>query len=353
MRHVPAVPFRRLAALAVATLGATGLLVPGAASPAAAATTVNGVRLNAYEARLAADINNARRQNGLGSLIVTAGTTDVARNWSWRLATAGSLSHNPNLRTQIEHAGSAAWTNLAENVGYSAATDPDTLFDAYMNSPGHRANILDPTVHYLGVGVVERLQDGMLYAWNTLDFVDAYSSAYGPTRQPAAGMHLDSRLVTSTTSIATFESGLDQRFRTACAGTIRCSTARFDRPTTGNDAVRYTLSYSGRATGYGDLVMRDSLDLSNATSVSVRLATSNPAHRALAMTVWSQTPWADNPNVQLGAITVPQSAGWVTVPIPAAAQAFRSTLVLRMPASWVVRAGGSAVVAVTDIRVNV
>lgn len=343
---------RRTSAIAVATVAA-GLVLPAAAPTAFAATSVNGVRLNAYEARLVTDINNVRRSHGLVALVVTPGTTDVARGWSWRLASAAALSHNPNLVSQVGHSGSADWTAIAENVGYSSATDPDTLFNAYMNSPPHRANILDASMRYLGIGVVERPQDGTLYAWNTMDFVDRYSSTYGLTRQPAAGMHLDARVVSSTTDVATFESGPDQRFRTACAGTIRCSTTRVDRPTTRDDALRYTLSYSGRASGYGDLVMRDGLDLSNARSISLKVAVIDPARRGLALTLWAQTPWAANSTVSLGAVTAPTSAGWLTVPVPPAARNFRSTLIVRMPASWVVRAGGNATVVVHDIRVNV
>ena len=74
--------------------------------------------------------------------------------------------------------GSGAWRTLGENVGMSSGTDADMLFHAYMQSPPHRANILDGSYRYIGI----HTSHGGGIAWNTLDFVDAYSASYGATR---------------------------------------------------------------------------------------------------------------------------------------------------------------------------
>ena len=41
----------------------------------------------------------------------------------------------------------------AENLSRAAA-DPDAVVTAWMGSPGHRANLLDPQLNAMGVGCV-------------------------------------------------------------------------------------------------------------------------------------------------------------------------------------------------------
>src|SRR4051794_6543386 len=167
-------PVRLLAAAAAAAAPVLAAVLPVAMTTPAAATerTVNAVRLNGYEAGLVARINDARRAAGLRALVVVPGATDVARRWSWHLAGAEVLSHNPQLADDLGRAGSASWTEIAENVGEASSTDPGSLFHAYMNSPPHRENILDSHARFIGVGVVERAG----VAWNTLDFTNAYTT---------------------------------------------------------------------------------------------------------------------------------------------------------------------------------
>jgi uncharacterized protein YkwD len=57
------------------------------------------------------------------------------------------------------------WSTWGENVAYGYRT-ARAVMRAWMNSPGHRANILNPSFRHVGVGV-QRGADGLLY-W-TLD----------------------------------------------------------------------------------------------------------------------------------------------------------------------------------------
>jgi uncharacterized protein YkwD len=165
---------RRLATvLAVATVAALPLL-PG---PAQASTTT-AVRLSAYDRALLHDINAARVAHGKPRLVVAAGTTDVAHGWSCAMRRAGQLSHRPGLTAALSRHGSGAWRVLGENVGTSGSSDPHVLFQAYMHSPEHRANILYGGYRYIGI----HTETGRRGAWNTLDFVDSYSARYGGTR---------------------------------------------------------------------------------------------------------------------------------------------------------------------------
>jgi uncharacterized protein YkwD len=250
---------RLLATAVAAAAPVLGVVAPAAlsAAPAAASEqTVDSVRLNGYEGALAAKINNVRRSNGLRALVVVPGATDVARRWSWHLARAEVLSHNPNLVSALEHAGSGAWTEIAENVGEASSTDPGSLFSAYMASPPHKANILDPQARYLGVGVVERSGT----AWNTLDFTNAYSTRYGRTHVPAPALTMDRQVITTATDVASLERP-DQRFGSARAGHVSASLVHYTGPTSGNDSAYARLVRHG-SLGHGDLLMNDALDLS-------------------------------------------------------------------------------------------
>jgi uncharacterized protein YkwD len=156
---------------------------------------------SSYASRLVQLVNQARQQHGLGALTVASGTSQVAASWTAHLDAAQSLSHNPDLRHQLETHGSADWTTYGENVGQGPSSDPDTLFKAYMNSSEHRSNILNAAYRFTGVAVVI---DGNT-AWNTFDFVDSYhsttpttSSQVKPKPKPSPKPTTAPRPVTST-----------------------------------------------------------------------------------------------------------------------------------------------------------
>jgi uncharacterized protein YkwD len=177
---------RRFSTLLLVPALAALLAVAAPASPASA-STLRGVKLNASEAALLKYINAARAKAGLVQVKAAPGTTDVARRWARWQAGHRTMRHNPNFAPQIAAAGSPNWTKVSENVGYASACDARQLFDAYMNSPGHRANILDRKMRFVGLGSVDR-QDrawpcGILY--NTMNFSDSYRTSYGSTRVSA------------------------------------------------------------------------------------------------------------------------------------------------------------------------
>jgi uncharacterized protein YkwD len=341
-------PARLLATAVAAAAPILGVVAPAAMTTTTAAASeqnVDSVRLNGYEAALAMKINNVRRANGLRALVVVPGATDVARRWAWRLAGVQALSHNPNLVSAIAHAGSSAWTEIAENVGEGSASDPTSLFNAYMASPPHKANILDPQARYLGVGVVER--NGL--AWNTLDFTNAYSTHYGRTRVPAPGMTMDRQVITSTTDVASLERP-DQRFGTARRGHVSASLVHYTGPTSGNDSA-YARLVRHAALGHGDLVMNDALDLSHARTLKLQLAAPNPRSRGLYVHVLLARAFAGS--VQVGVLRVTPGRHWYGLTLPSAARSYRNSLVLRVSSNSLGAVGGSARLVVLDVRAGV
>jgi hypothetical protein len=114
---------------------------------------------------LATATNTARVSAGLPALTENAQLDAVAQGWANKLAAAGVLSHNPDLRTQV-----ADWTVLGENVGM--AGDVPTVQNAFMHSPEHKANILDPRYTQMGVGSATSIYPscGCPVLWVVVDF---------------------------------------------------------------------------------------------------------------------------------------------------------------------------------------
>lgn len=161
-RRVPR-PLFRLAATAAA-LGAT-TVAAAAVVPAVAAADTGPA--GTYLARL----NTERANHGLPALRMRSDLTSVADGWAAHMAAAQTLAHNPSLATAVTN-----WQAVGENVGEGPSIS--TLDAAFMASPEHRANVLDPSYRDVGIGVVQR--DGTM--WITVDFRDPmYSVTSSPS----------------------------------------------------------------------------------------------------------------------------------------------------------------------------
>jgi uncharacterized protein YkwD len=165
--------FRTLAfTIAAATL--TIALAAGSvftAAPAGASTPDAG----SIEQDFIARINGVRASQGLNQLAAdSAQLTDVARAWAATMADAGSISHRPDLVAVAP----STWTRLGENVG--VGPDAETIHNAFVASPGHYKNLVDPSFTTVAVGVVVR--DGRIYV--TENFMA--SSAPAPAAAAAA-----------------------------------------------------------------------------------------------------------------------------------------------------------------------
>ena len=102
------------------------------------------------------DLTNARRaENNLAPLRMNATLTAVAHAHAADQATVDTMSHTgtngSDAGARIVASGypTQAW---GENVAAGYAT-PDAVMAAWMNSPGHRANILNGTFTQIGIGL--------------------------------------------------------------------------------------------------------------------------------------------------------------------------------------------------------
>jgi hypothetical protein len=179
---------RRIAAgLIVMFMSVLGVV--GLGATAAHADTIDTA---AAEAQFVTLINALRASKGLGTLTVDANLTDIARGWSQQMANAGTISHNPNFPNQV----TSDWQMLGENVGQGYTVQ--SLFDAFVASPHHYENLVEPSFTRIGVGVVVTAS-GQIF---TSHEFEALRSGGGSAPAPAPTTHVTSRSSTPRTTAA-------------------------------------------------------------------------------------------------------------------------------------------------------
>lgn len=112
--------------------------------------------VTAYEAEVVRLVNEIRVSNGLSTLTHNWELSRVARYKSQDMKNLGYFSHTSptygspfNMMKNFGISYKTAGENIAK--GYST---PKQVVDAWMNSPGHRANILNSSFTEIGVGYV-------------------------------------------------------------------------------------------------------------------------------------------------------------------------------------------------------
>ncbi len=112
-------------------------------------------------------MNNDRAANGLPRLTWSPKLSVLAYDWSTQMARSGSLYHQDLGAVMNRSDYSDVWT-LGENilVGPAGMPIPD-MESVWMNSSGHRANILSRNFNIVGLAFVSG-PDGRL--WVTVDF---------------------------------------------------------------------------------------------------------------------------------------------------------------------------------------
>jgi hypothetical protein len=107
--------------------------------------------------------NQARAAAGAGQLKWDPALAEAARQHCLRMAAEGSISHQyagePDVSGRAGQAG-ARFSLIEENVAFGPT--PEVIHDGWMHSPGHRKNLLNPSVDRVGVAVVAG--SGGLYA---------------------------------------------------------------------------------------------------------------------------------------------------------------------------------------------
>src|SRR3954451_7466928 len=187
---------RRLAA--VAALAALALCAPAAARagdcagadvvPAADNVAVVG------QATLCL-LNQQRAANGIGPLVENAALSTASTGYSQRMLAQGFFGHeSPDGSTLVQRLTDAgylgdddAWV-VGENIGWGQASlaTARSMVTAWMNSPGHRENLLSADYTQVGLGLALGTPTDQTWGANyTTDF----GAGAAPAHRPGAAPH--------------------------------------------------------------------------------------------------------------------------------------------------------------------
>jgi uncharacterized protein YkwD len=166
-----------IAALAVSLAAAPSASAAGACDSANASTETAGKRalvratlcvLNAERAR-----HNLRplRLNRRLSVAARRHSRAMARKRFFSHTSPGGASFVDRIRGTGYLSGASSWS-VGENIAYGSGgrSTPRAVGTAWMNSPGHRANILSGSFRAIGIGIAAGTPVGMAGATYTTDF---------------------------------------------------------------------------------------------------------------------------------------------------------------------------------------
>lgn len=112
-------------------------------------------------------VNKERQQRGLAELRVNEKARQVARKHSQDMFAHGYFSHiNQDGLTPFDRMkkGNVSFRAAGENL--ALAPTVAQAHEGLMNSPGHRANILSPEYHTVGIGVIDGGDYGLMVTQN-------------------------------------------------------------------------------------------------------------------------------------------------------------------------------------------
>ena len=131
--------------IAVPTTGGSGTALPP--SPSGSAVEADVIRYT----------NEQRVRNGLPAFATNAKLVEAARIHARQMADHQRMDHTinaapyPTLLSRLQ-AVSYDYSNAAENVAWNSQS-AQTVVTGWMNSAGHRANILNPNLREIGAAM--------------------------------------------------------------------------------------------------------------------------------------------------------------------------------------------------------
>jgi uncharacterized protein YkwD len=145
---------------AVTVVGCAGIPVP-VSVPGPRTGGGNTPGTGGTPASIAADVvrytNEARTRNGRPALLTSSRLMEAARIHAAQMATHQRSEHTisgaryPTLQSRLEAVG-YVYANAAENVAWNQP-NAQSVVNGWMNSSGHRTNILDPQITEIGAAI--------------------------------------------------------------------------------------------------------------------------------------------------------------------------------------------------------
>ncbi|WP_195940385.1 CAP domain-containing protein [Romboutsia sp. 1001713B170131_170501_G6] len=127
-------------------------------------STAQSGNFSAYQREVVNIVNAERSKRGLAPLTLDSSLSNVATKKSQDMINKGYFDHNSptygspfDMMKQFGISYKAAGENIA-----MGQKDPQDVMNAWMNSDGHRKNILSPNFTHIGVGIA-KASNGQLY----------------------------------------------------------------------------------------------------------------------------------------------------------------------------------------------
>lgn len=169
-----------------------------------AALSYENPELAEYAKQVAILVNRERSSYGLQPVKYSPLLSDAANVRSSELRK--NFSHTRRNGTScftVLKEFDISYFSAAENIAYGQR-NPEIVMNAWMNSSGHRANILSKNVEYIGVGVV--YSNGIYYWTQLFASSDSISDAYLPDKNnetPDETTNKAEITITTTTTVTT------------------------------------------------------------------------------------------------------------------------------------------------------
>lgn len=130
----------------------------------------NGTVDGKAEEEMLKDVNKERTDQGLSPLTMDNELTDLAQIHSDDMFKRGYFSHyTPEGLSPFDRMERAKITYMYAGENLALAPSTELAMQGLMNSPGHRANILNANFHKIGIGVIDGGIYGKMY---TQEFIN-------------------------------------------------------------------------------------------------------------------------------------------------------------------------------------
>lgn len=144
--------------------------------------SITNISLQDYANEVASLVNQERAKQGLNPLQVIPALNSASEKRSQELVTLFSHTRpdGSNCATVLNEFD-VSWKTTGENIAYGYAT-PEAVMTGWMNSSGHRANILNANFDSIGIGVVS--ENGVLYWTQIFTGGTSASTTTSPSTTP-------------------------------------------------------------------------------------------------------------------------------------------------------------------------
>jgi uncharacterized protein YkwD len=123
------------------------------------------VKLSDDEQKILDLTNQAREQEKLPPLKPNAQLFEAARGHTANMARKGEMKHELDGKRVPDRVSATGyrWAEVGENIAETDGDPPALIFKGWMESKGHRANILNPVFTEIGIGIVRNAKGDTYY----------------------------------------------------------------------------------------------------------------------------------------------------------------------------------------------